>query len=403
MPAASFRVLVLEEHGFQRSLAVKTFGYLGCQEVYQAMDARQALAMLLRIGAVDLVACGLRSGTAGGMDGLEFLHRAGQAGLAKAVLITNSLEPSMRRGVRQMTERLGIRFVGDVEPPLPEETLRRWLHASVPVEMGPQLPPVSWPGEEQVRCGIRERQFDALYLPSFDLRDGRISGVDLIPHWHHPLLGDLAPEIFLPVVERCGLLDDLALLLLEQGLSLCREMLDEKRVMRITLGLQGTQLLERSLVLRIRKLLRKHRGEERHLCIELTGRSLYHITVLELENLLRLRALGCELGLAEFGSDQAGSQLLCQLPFTRIKLAEQFVQGLPHEPRCRAVVQNCLSMSQALEQLMTVTGVANAEQLMALLTMDCESAQGDYLALPLEREELLRRVRADQRLTPPEP
>ncbi len=394
------RVLVVEEHRFQRVVAAKTFTYLGCVEVFQAIDREEAMARLQQIGRVDLVVCALTA-SGQGMDSLEFLHRLGKARLSGAVLLTCSLSPSMRRGVQQLVERLGMRYVADMEHPLSVESLGQYLREPLASANATPRHPLFWPGEEQIRRGMRDEQFNAFYLPSFDLRDGRIIGIDLLPFWNHPLMGVLAPETFLPALERCGLLDELALLMLEQGLALYRELPEHGRRLRITLRLMGPQLLDRSLVLRIRALLQGQRFDVRHLCFELTGRSLYHITLVELENLLRLRALGCELSLAEFGSDQAGSQLLCQLPFTRIKLAERFIRGLPHEARCRAVVQNCVGLALALDQHLTVVGVVSAEQHLALLGMGCESAQGDYLALPLDRDELLRRVRSDQRLVPP--
>ncbi|QXH48260.1 EAL domain-containing protein [Pseudomonas xanthosomatis] len=403
MESFGLRVLVIEAHAFHRAIAVKTFGFLGCREVFQALDVGEGLARLQLCGRVDLVVCPLLGDPGDGMDALEFLHQVGKARLAAAVLLTRSLGPSMRRGVQQLVERLGMRYMGDLEHPLPVETLRQWLSHPVPEYPAARRPSQVWSGEEQVRVGLREGQFTAFYLPTFDLRDGRITGVDLVPHWQHPLMGVLAPEIFLAAVERCGALDELVLHMLEQGLGLYRELQAEGRRLPITLRLHGPQLLDRSLVLRIRALLRRQCFDQRQLCFELTGRSLYHITVLELENLLRLRALGCELSLAEFGSDQAGSQLLCQLPFTRIKLAERFIDGLPGEARCLAVVQNCLGLATALEQRLTVVGVRSAEQHLALLGMGCQSAQGDYLALPLDRDELLRRVRCDQRIGLPRP
>lgn len=402
MESFGLRVLVIEGHGFHRAIAVRTFRFLGCREVFQAEDVSQGLRHLLHSGRVDLIVCPPVDDACEGMDALEFLHRVGKARLATSVLLTRSLSPSLRRGAQQLVERLGMRFMGDLEFPLPVETLRQWLHNPMPSHPATRRPSLV-STQEQVRAGISEQQFTAFYLPTIDLRDGRITCVDLVPYWQHPLMGVLAPEVFLPTVERFGMLDDLALLVLEQGLALYQELQAEGRRIRFSLRLHGAQLLNRSLVLHIRTLLREQRIDGRQLCVELTGRSLYHITVVELENLLRLRALGCELSLAEFGSDQAGSQLLCQLPFTHIKLAERFIHGLPHEARCRAVVQNCLGLASALDQRLTVVGVRNAEQHLALLGMGCECAQGDYLALALDRDELLRRVRSDQRSGPPQP
>lgn len=127
MESFGLRVLVIEAHAFHRAIAVKTFGFLGCREVFQVLDVGEGLARLQLSGRVDLVVCPLLGDPGDGMDALEFLHQVGKARLAAAVLLTRSLGPSLRRGVQQLVERLGMCYMGDLEHPLPVETLRQWL------------------------------------------------------------------------------------------------------------------------------------------------------------------------------------------------------------------------------------------------------------------------------------
>lgn len=395
-----WRVLVLEAHGFQRAIAVRTFERLGCAEVLQATQANEALALLRCLEGVDLVACGLRNDSDGDMDGLEFIHWVGRERLAKGVLVSGCLGPSLRRGLQGLVEQLGMRFFGDVEPPLPLDPLRQWLSVPVLPAPAPPLPERLWPDEDQVRQALREHQFVACFFPVFELATGRIEAVELVTQWHHPLLGILAPDLFLPVVERCGLFDDVWMAMLEQGLALYRTLSDEGCTLPLSMRVHTAQLSDRQFCVQVRALIRRYGCRQGHLCLDLADQGLYRLTVIEQENLLRLRLLGCELGLAGFGSDKASSQLLCQLPFTRIRLDGQFIAGLPHEARCRAVVHHCLRLADELHQRLTAVDVTTAEQHVALLTLGCQSAQGPYLAPPLDREELLRRVRCNQRLGP---
>lgn len=399
MRAERWRVLVLEPHGFQRAVAVRTFKHLGCATVLQATLASEALTLLRQVGGVDLVACGLRDDDPD-MDGLEFIHWIGRDGLAKGVLVSGRLGSSLRRGLQSMVEQLGMRFFGDVEPPLPLDPLRQWLNMPLLPVTAPAPPERLWPDEGQIRGALREHQFAACYFPVFELATGRIESVELVMRWHHPLLGALAPDLFLPVVERCGLFDDLWMDTLEQGLALYQRLRDEGHTLPLSIRILTTQLGDRQFCVRVRTLMQRYGCSHEHLCLDLAGQGLYQLTVIEHENLLRLRLMGCELGLAGFGSGKGSSQLLCQLPFTRIRLDEQFIEGLPHEARCRAVVHHCLRLAVELQQRLTAVGVSTAEQHLALLTLGCESAQGAYLAPPLDREELLRRVRCERRTGP---
>ncbi|UHC80803.1 MULTISPECIES: response regulator [Pseudomonas] len=94
MSLQPLRILVLEDHAFQRSVAVSILQSLGCRQIYEASDGAQALALLKDIGCVDIALCDLQME---GMDGLQFLQRVGASGQVKSVIISSSLSADLRR------------------------------------------------------------------------------------------------------------------------------------------------------------------------------------------------------------------------------------------------------------------------------------------------------------------
>ena len=390
MPAKSLRVLILENQSFQRAIALKILGHLGCRDVWVASGGNEALALLAHVGPVDVVVCDVRME---GMDGLEFIHRAAQARLIAGVVLSSGLHSEMRRCLTRLFDRLGVAFLGDVGKPLRLEAMRDALgrlRSRVPLLACP-APQVSDIDEAQIRRGLSYKELEACYLPRCDLGNGEILGVDVIAQWNHPEKGVLAPNLFMPLAQRTGLLDDVLAALLEQGLSLQRKLLASGRLLRMSFPLQVSQLGARGLSRRIRLLMQFHRSAGQGIGFEVNFNGGQPCSALHLENLIRLRMQGCGLCLGEFGDDGGSFQRLCQLPFSEIKISRQFMAELEHQPRHRAVIRACLSLADTLGLSATVTGVENPGQHLILMDLGCGIGQGDYFAPLLKREELLQR------------
>lgn len=391
MPAKSLRVLILENQSFQRAIAVKILGQLGCREVFEACGGSAALALLERIGPVDVAVCDVRME---GMDGLEFIHRAAQARLIGGVIVSSGLQSEVRRAMTQLVTGLGVRFLGDVGKPLHLDSMRLALDRSrQPLALS--LPaPTAAPrvNEADIRRGLSYKEFVAHYLPRCDLGNGEIRGVDVIAQWHHPALGTLAQDQFMPVVAHNGLLDDMLVVLLEQGLELQRMLMSRGQVLRMSFALHLSQLGSRGLTRRIKSLMQFHRSVGQGIGFELVFDGPLEPSVMHLESLVRLRLLGCALGLGQFGAAAGSLQRLCQLPFSEVKTCAQFMHELENQPRHRAVLRGCVGMASGLGMGITVTGVESAEQHLLLMDMGCTLGQGPYFASLLTREELLRRL-----------
>ncbi|MCZ7019351.1 EAL domain-containing protein, partial [Salmonella enterica] len=77
---------------------------------------------------------------------------------------------------------------------------------------------------------------------------------------------------------------------------------------------------------------------------ELTESGMLEASASSLACLMRLRMLGCNLSLDDFGAGFSSLQRLCQLPFNEIKLDAEFVRGMTTDPRCRAVIHSTLAL-----------------------------------------------------------
>ncbi|MBC3273017.1 EAL domain-containing response regulator [Pseudomonas sp. SWRI81] len=382
------RALVLEDHPFQRSVAVNILRTLGCREVLEASDGAQALALLDKVGTVDVALCDLQME---GMDGLEFLQRVGASGQVKSVIISSSLSVDLRRAVHQMVALLGLELLGDVGKPVHIQGLADLLKKAVdrPRVTCPPAATVKLASAAAVRQALAEQQLRAWYQPKFNLHTGEVCGVEVLCRWLHPQQGIIAPALFMPVLEQCGLLDALLFPQMEQALTVQRSAGANGFAVSMAFNLQTVQLANAELAASLKALLRRHGACGASLTFELTESGLLEAPATSLETLVRLRMMGCRLSIDDFGAGFSSLQRLCQLPFNEIKLDADFVRNLADEPRCRAAISSTLALGEALGMSVVIEGIETDAQRRELLALGCTQGQGYWYAKPMAGADLL--------------
>lgn len=393
MPFSTLRVIVLEDHSFQRAMAVSMLQQMGCSEVFQAADGAEALAVLNEVGPVDIALCDL---CMDGMDGLEFLQTVGHSELVNSVIICSSLSADLRRTVRQIISFLDLELLGDIGKPLSCEILERLLKKHMPrIAALPEQPEI-FLDEAQVLQGLAAQEICAFFQPKFILATGEITGVEVLARWRHASGKVLSPACFLPVLERNDMLDELLWLQLHQGLALQKQLRALGHDLNFAFNLHAAQLSNGTLAAEIRTLLSEYGADGPSLTFELTESGLLQAPETSLECLFRLRMMGCRLSIDDFGTGFSSLQRLLQLPFNEIKLDAGFVQGLTQEQRCHAVVSSTLALGEALGMSVLVEGIETDEQRQNLLNMGCTQGQGYWYARPMSSGDLMRWLEGGQ-------
>jgi len=390
MPNLPLRVLVLEDHAFQRSVAVSMLKQLGCREVFEAVDGAEALALLQAVGPVDIALCDLQME---GMDGLEFIQRVGTGGQVRSIIVSSSLSADLRRAVGQIVSLLGLEFLGDVGKPLQVDALDKLLKKQFnvrPMEAASVSVTTEMASESEVRQAFRDQQLKAHYQPKFNLMTGEVCGVEVLARWQHPFKGIVSPAVFMPTLERCGLMDDWLFAQMEQALTLQQHARRHGFALNMAFNLQAAQLANSELTCTVKQLLVDHGASGIGLTFEVTESGLLEAPTTSLENLVRLRMMGCRLSIDDFGAGFSSLQRLCQLPFNEIKLDAEFVRNLEHEPRCLAVIGSTLALGETLGMSVVIEGIETEAQRQRLLALGCTQGQGYWYARPMSGEELMQ-------------
>jgi len=375
-------VLVLEDEPFQRLVTVTALEKHLSSPVLQAADGDQAMAILATCGFVDIVLCDLKMT---GMDGLAFLRHASQSGKVGAVVLCSELDPILRQATVAMIHCLGMTYLGDLGKPFSLEgfsTLVKRYHAHR--NAAPRLlAPAELPSLSDIQRGLDNGEFEAYYQPKVSLEGQRLDGAEVLARWNHPQWGVLSPAHFLSVMEQHELIDRLFWPLFEQGLALHQRLAAQGCLVNLAFNLHPGQLACSALTERIPLLLKRAQIAPGRVMFEITESGLISAPANSLENLVRLRMLGCGLAMDDFGAGYSSLDRLSELPFNQIKLDRSFVHKMQNQPRSAAIISCSVALARALDITLILEGVETLEQQARLIELGGTLAQGFLFARPM--------------------
>ncbi|WP_104201980.1 EAL domain-containing protein [Billgrantia saliphila] len=216
------------------------------------------------------------------------------------------------------------------------------------------------------------------YQPIFERASGTLHGAEALLRWHHPLLGSVPPISVVTLAERAGLLPSLDEYILEQ---ICAQLSAWSAVgadpVPISINLSARQFWQHDLPVRIATKLKEHRLQPGLLGFEIAERTLLDKPHQAVVVLKRLRRLGGEVAINDFGTGYASLGYLQELPVSLLKIDRRFVQRLDSGQRgSAAIVAAVAGLAREMELRVAAVGVENEAQREALGRHGIDLIQG---------------------------
>ena len=181
MVLSDFQVMVVEDHGFQRRMALRMLAELGIEKVHEAVDGTAALALLEQLPQPpDVLLVDLDMP---GMDGVELIGHVAKARLARTVVLVSALSPALLNTVQTMARAYGMRVLGNIEKPLTVDKLQDMLvHYDDVVADAPDDAPMAL-DLETLREALRNDEFVPWFQPQVEFGNGKVIGVEALARW----------------------------------------------------------------------------------------------------------------------------------------------------------------------------------------------------------------------------
>ncbi|WP_245904557.1 sensor domain-containing phosphodiesterase [Billgrantia lactosivorans] len=236
---------------------------------------------------------------------------------------------------------------------------------------------------------IEAENFELHYQPLLGALNGQVVGFEALVRWKHPLKGYLSPALFIPLAEDTGQIGAISEWVLRQACrDMCRLAAEGYGRYRVSVNLSPLQFRRPNFLSNLQQALLETGLAPDHLELELTEGILMTDTAAAVETLHRLRDMGVEVSIDDFGTGFSSLSYLKQLPIGKIKIDRSFVRDVTANRHDGAIVQGIISMAHHLGLTVVAEGIEQAEQRDFLAAHGCDIFQGYLFARPMPLEAL---------------
>jgi EAL domain-containing protein (putative c-di-GMP-specific phosphodiesterase class I) len=237
--------------------------------------------------------------------------------------------------------------------------------------------------ENAMHRALERGEFRLFYQPIVGLSDAHCVGAEALVRWQHPERGLIPPAEFIPMAEETGLIVQLGWWVIEEAArNAARWQLEHPEPFQVAINLSARQVLQPDLAERVGEVIAQTGVHPSSLCFEITESVLMDDTEAVIDVISSMRALGVQLAIDDFGTGYSSLGYLKRFPVDSVKIDRSFVSGLGSDPGDAAIVSAVIGLAHALGLRVTAEGVETEEQLLALIDLDCDEAQGYFFSPP---------------------
>jgi diguanylate cyclase (GGDEF)-like protein len=242
--------------------------------------------------------------------------------------------------------------------------------------------------EAGLRQALLQGEFLLLYQTKRDIGSGRVTGMEALLRWQHPVLGLVPPNQFLSVAEESGLIVPIGRWVLKaacvQNVAWQRRGLPP---MSIAVNLTARQFFDEGLVHDVTAILLATGMEPSMLELEFTEGLLIQNVEATLQILARLKALKVRIAIDNFGTGYSSLATLQRFPLDTIKIDRSLIRDIAGPAGDTGLANAIIAIGKSLSATVVAQGVETRDQADFLRLHACDELQGFYFERPLPANE----------------
>lgn len=248
---------------------------------------------------------------------------------------------------------------------------------------------------------LENGEFALHYQPEIT-PDGSLVTLEALLTWHHPALGEIPADRFIPIAEQTGLIVEIGAWVLEEA---CRQATAWRREgiapVRIAVNVSAVQFERADFVDFVARTLAEHGIDASALELEITESAVMHDVEQAARVITRLRRLGISISLDDFGTGYSSLSYLSRLPVDALKIDRSFLSDAHAAGITLPILRAITTLAHSLKLSVVGEGVEDMSQFELLKLAACDRFQGHLFGRSVSAQAAGHLLRSGRKLIPP--
>ena len=225
--------------------------------------------------------------------------------------------------------------------------------------------------------------------PQVNVDSGMIVGGESLARWQRQDGSYISPTVFVPILEKYGVITDLDAFVWERVCSWLRHMIDSGiQPVPVSVNVSRINIFSLDVPARLSELCAQYRLEHSLLEVEITESAYIEDDNRIKTAIAELREKGFRVLMDDFGSGYSSLNMLRNISVDIIKLDAQFLRfSINDEQKGINILESIISMTKSLSTPMIVEGVETPALVRYLKDMGCKYMQGFHYYRPMPPEQ----------------
>lgn len=242
--------------------------------------------------------------------------------------------------------------------------------------------------EIAVEKAIEQDTIQVHYQPIFNTEKQQYTSAEALVRIHDDFLGNISPEIFIPIAEKNGSIVKMGTMIFEKVCKFISEHnLKDTSIEYIEINVSVVQCMQRDFVDTLNEIMEQYHVLPEQINLEVTETAAVNSISILQENIEKLYHQGISFSLDDYGSGYATIGYIHRLPFRIIKLDKLMVWDAFENERAGITLKHTVGMLKELNMHIVAEGVETQEQQSKLSSIGCDYLQGWYYSKAVSEEE----------------
>jgi len=219
--------------------------------------------------------------------------------------------------------------------------------------------------------------------PKLRLSSSEIVGFEALMRAHDAQGQLIMPDRLVSALTRHNLLDQATLRMAKQTVDFVAACLGDGMAICASINVSMQSLGNLAFCKELAAAVEHAELDPSWITIEITETDAMADLASVIENTARIRMLGFNLAIDDFGTAYSSLFQLSRIPFSELKIERAFVTDIEHDSGKQAIVRACCQLGAGLGLHVVAEGVETAAELDHVRRAGCSQIQGYYVARPM--------------------